>query len=68
MQNMKNLPITGTDSLDSGIFSATKSINTVVANIRVTETDNLSPDSLGKMNVAIVRRVMIDMGKMRFRM
>ena len=41
MQNMKNTATMGTESLDVGIVSATSSMNTVTANIRVTATDNL---------------------------
>ena len=67
MQTMKNTPTSGTDSLDSGIVSATRSMNTVVANMRVTATDNLSPESEGKMNVAIVNKVIRAIGKIRLR-
>ena len=67
MQTMKNTPTSGTDSLDSGIVSATRSMNTVVANMRVTATDNLSPESEGKINVAIVNNVIKEIGKIRLR-
>ena len=68
IQNRKNIPTRGTDSLDSGIVSAIRSMNTVVANINVTETDNLSPDSAGRINVVIVRSVIRTMGKIKLRM
>ena len=66
IQMMKKMPTSGTHSLDSGIFSATMSIKTVVANINVTATDNLSPDSGGRMNVVMVSNVIKEIGKIKF--
>ena len=41
-------------------------MKTVTANIKVTATDNLSPDSSGKISVMIVSKVMIMMGNTKY--
>ena len=66
MQKTKKTISKGTEVLDSGIFSAIINMNTVTANMRVTATDNLSPDSAGSMNVMIVNSVMMTMGNIKF--
>ena len=64
-QNKKNTPTNGTESDDSGMDSATRSMKTVTASINVTATPNLSPDPAGKINVMVVNKVMSTIGKMR---
>lgn len=39
----------------------------MLASMRVTARDNLSPESEGRRNARVVRRVMRVMGKIRFR-
>ena len=58
-QKMKKTAMRGTEPLDrfNGIFSATRSMNTIEANINVNATPILSPDSAGRMNVKIMRHV-----------
>ncbi len=63
IQKTKNANNKGTESLDSGISSVISNMNTVTANNNVTATDNLSPDSSGSMNVIIVNKVIMMMGK-----
>ena len=65
IQNKKKTPINGTESEDSGIDSATRSMNTVTANMRVTATPSLSPDPDGRMKVIMVSKVMSTMGRIK---
>ena len=45
MQNKKYTATMGNPSLESGVVSATNNINTVTANIRVTDNPIRSPES-----------------------